>query len=375
MGKMGGVVGKQKGESMTEEKQIATVEIQDTTPAVWGDKAMVSSFAGRIKKLMPGNLNDTEALALAQYSAVLDANPFRGEIYAYTDRDGKLVLVEGYKLLIRWARRQCNYTDRYDALNAADMPKGAIGYRCHVLRDDSLKTLTTLTTVGAPWNEAFEIAAQSAVGVVTTQEQGRKPPTGWTWDEVARKRALKNALNRAYGSPSPREMAKETWVVNGVETLPKDWNESLDERSQWERERAAELNARDRERRERISEVPAPEAYADLFGDEPPWGAEAIVEEGELITGGPEPEPADDFDATSYTFKSYDELYLLAVKYLGYKHALHAKRTVAKILDGEKEGLTHLGAWGLLKKHQAAKEVDAEEQDTEQEAPVEEIPF
>jgi hypothetical protein len=85
------------------------------------------------------------------------------------------------------------------------------------------------TTSRAPWDGVFEIASQEAVGVVTQKDRttsaGRPmdPPAGWNWQEVARKRALENALNRAYGAPSPKEIARECWMVGDIETTAEDW--------------------------------------------------------------------------------------------------------------------------------------------------------
>jgi hypothetical protein len=203
----------------------------------WHAREQVDALARRLQALLPGRLTRDESLTLAQYAAAMDANPFRGEIYAYTDHRGKLVLVEGYKLLVRWARRQCNFSERYEPVKGEELPEGAIGYKCRILRDDARATLSTLCTAGAPWDAAFEIVSQEAVGVVTqkdmTTSAGKPmdPPTGWTWQEVARKRALKNALNRAYGAPSPKDIARESWMVGDIETSLEDWQLAVDDAS------------------------------------------------------------------------------------------------------------------------------------------------
>lgn len=197
-------------------------------PMEWRDREDVAALAKRLQVLLPGKLTREEALLLAQYAAAMDANPFRGEVYAYSSK-GKLVLTEGYKLLTRWAKRQDGYSEHYEPLDVAELPEEDIGYTCWILRDQQLPLLKTLIDGGAPWDEAFHIAATSAVGVVTKADRTKRngdpmdPPVGWTWEEVARKRAMKNALNRAFGSPSPREIAKETWMVGDIKTTPEDW--------------------------------------------------------------------------------------------------------------------------------------------------------
>lgn len=250
-------------------KELTVVD----APIEWRSRDEVDALAKRFQVMLPGKLNRDQALALAQYSAALDANPFRGEVYAFESR-GKLVLDEGYKLLVRWARRQCNFSDRYERVRGEEsVAEDAIAFRCHILRDDAQGTLKALTEVGASWAEAFSIAAQSAVGVVTRddmfnrQNQPIPPPKGWTWEQVARKRALKNALNLAYGAPSPREIARESWTVDDVVTVPEDWSDDPD-MLPIERELAAAANAKDRQRQP--CEVDAATAYGELFDNDLP---------------------------------------------------------------------------------------------------------
>lgn len=215
----------------------------------YGTRDNIAALSRRLQAMHPDAQDAATARALAQYAIALDANPFRGEVYAFTSR-GKLVLVDGYKLLVRWAKRQMAYSERYERLTADELPDAdAIGHRCSILRDDARATLTDLVQAGATFAEAFEIAATSAVGVVVKADHSnRQPPKGWTWDQVARKRALKNALNLSHGAPSPREIAQGSWIVDDVVTIPADWHECTPEMSTHERERLAKLHARDRER-------------------------------------------------------------------------------------------------------------------------------
>ena len=88
-----------------------------------------------------------------------------------------------------------------------------------------------------------------------------------------------------------------------------------------------------------------------------------IIKEEPVVT--PETDPDDPFgnnafDPDNPTFQSYDELYYRAIEHLGYNHMEHAKNALKKITRGDTNGLTHQGAWQLLKDHQAAKEADAE---------------
>jgi|GEM_PF-6024599 len=214
---------------MSEATTLA-VQKKGDAPAEWGDREDIIALSNRLKTMMPGDLSAQEALLLAQYSAAMDANPFRGEVYAYMSQ-GKLILTEGYKLLVRWARRQCQFYERYERItnNTDTIPEDAIAFRCRILRQDAVNDLARLTEAGIP--DAYLILTTEAVGVVRKNETWSSkynkpiaPPKGWTWEDVARKRALKNALNRAYGAPSPREIAQETWQVEDTLTIPEDWD-------------------------------------------------------------------------------------------------------------------------------------------------------
>jgi hypothetical protein len=240
-------------------------EKHDVGLVEWGTRADIVALGERFKSMLPGgqNLSPVEAMALGQYAIAMGANPFRGEVYAYRDDYG-FHLVEGYKLLVRWARAKCNYTEQYVPFDAGN---GNIGYRCYILREDARDTLAMFIKAGAPWQDAYEIATSSAVGVVAAQEQRKQPPKGWTWDEVARKRALKNALNRSHGAPSMQEIATGTWEVNGVKTQPADWLDLPSAMPVYEREAEAEYRARERDRHEKATDISAPEAINDLFGD------------------------------------------------------------------------------------------------------------
>jgi hypothetical protein len=84
----------------------------------------------------------------------------------------------------------------------------------------------------------------------------------WSWDEVARKRALKNVLNRAYPMPSLEQLAKESWIVDGVETLPEDWAAPEVYATVGEAERHAQLATQQRERQEKVDGMDVEERAA-----------------------------------------------------------------------------------------------------------------
>ncbi|HUV95773.1 MAG TPA: hypothetical protein VMX14_13240 [Anaerolineae bacterium] len=219
--------------------------------AEYGDRDQVVALGKRLQTMLPGNLTLDQALTVAQYAWLMDANSLRGEIYPATIR-GRFCLIEGYKLLVRWAKRQCPYSERFEPMDPRELPEDAIGARCWILREDARPLLRDLIQGGATWREAFEIAATSAIGIVTkadrTTREGKPmdPPVSWTWQQVAEKRALKNALNRSHGAPSPREIAAMSWNVNGTRTIQADWEDCSPGLPAEARERLAEQKARAR---------------------------------------------------------------------------------------------------------------------------------
>ena len=269
---------------MSDDTKTAVVptKAKDLSRAEFGTREDIAALGGRVQAMMPGGdkLSKVEAMATAQYALTVGANPFRGEIYAYKDSRGKLQLVEGYKLLVRWAKRQCDYTEWYTPLPALN--DGDIGFTCYILRQDKHGLLEMLLKGGVDVDRAMDIVTVSAGGVVRHNEMhyARKsqyhdigdpidPPTGWTWEDVAKKRALKNALNKSHGVPSLQEIARESWVVNGREAEPEDWQDVTADMSPNEAEAIAAYNAQVRRvEATHPEEQDATDAVGDLYGDD-----------------------------------------------------------------------------------------------------------
>lgn len=337
---------------MAEETKIATVE-HEIDLEEYGSRQKVAVMGKRIKALLPGgeNLTDNQAMALAQYSIVMDANPYRGEIYGWVDNKGQFHLTDGYKLLVRWAKRQCAYVEKYERFTEG-LSSGDIGYRCLILRQDSRPFLSEMVRAGATFQEAFEIAATEGRGMIAKGEQHGYPPKGWTWEDVARKRALKNALNLAFGAPSPREIARESWIVDDVETQPEDWRDATPEMSQAEREAHAEWRARARITRDQSPEMPAETIIDELFDEPPPDYDEPeyiFPDNGEVIA----PEHWRQLPIPH----SWDELWGPDALYLklGYQHKTHAQNALKPNRVSTPEE-----AWEFLISHQESKIADGE---------------
>jgi len=245
-----------------------TREVSLTTPKptppdldldVWQSREQVEAMARRLRYMLPGGerMSLRAAMALAQYSMLVGANPFRGDVYAIVDENQpeRFELVDGYKLLVRDALNTCGFTPHYEPIAEGDPEylEGAVGFRCYVLRNDN-PHFATLVNAGVQYMEALRFCAPSAVGIVRPNEMkthsGREinPPKGWSWQERARTRALKNALRKAYASPSPEARRESAWTVGATETVPSDWYDCEPGMTTEEKEALAKVNAQSRNR-------------------------------------------------------------------------------------------------------------------------------
>lgn len=231
------------------------------------EKEGLTNLGHQIKTLLPGGekLSSNQAISLGNYALLNKANPFRGEVYGFIDFRGNLNLVDGYKLLVRWAKSISEYDEQYSErlpVGAEGIEEGDIGYRISLFRHDKKSTLREYIELGATFKEAYDLVTSEAVGIVLKKEtwsskknKAIDPPTGWSWDQVARKRALKNVLNQTYAMPSLEQLAKETWMVDGQETIPEDWAAPEIYQSTGEAEAHARLAAQERERQEKVAEM------------------------------------------------------------------------------------------------------------------------
>lgn len=287
---------------MTNGNDNQLVVINHKNLDAWGDEGQLEHMAGRITKFLPGNLQGQDALALAQMAALTGANPFRGEIYGYKDWRGKLNLVEGYKLLVRWARDKADFTTREveltdDEKSSEGVARDDIAWWCYVLRNDVKYQIKDWVEMGFKPLEAYEMVAVKAVGCVrikdTINKKTRKPidpPSGWTWAQVARKRALKNALNLSHPAPSPQELATQSWKVDGETTIPEDWD-GVEDLPENVRDEAAKGEAMKRRLRKSHPAPEAQEERVNLIRGE---------EDQDILEVSPEPEPTTKPDTANW---------------------------------------------------------------------------
>lgn len=256
------------------DKQLVLRDDEVTSLAPhYGSRREITHLANQVKTMIPGGdrLNTSEAMAVAWAAVQSDANLLRGDIYAYKDpRTGQLIIVDGYKLLVREAKRICDYqefdillTDEEKRINKLEPEDMA--YWCYVLRNDHyqsyLQEMKTAKEFGLNYREArreaLNFSATRALGVVRTFETWSKkknkpidPPKTMTWAEKAKQRGLKHALRRAYALPSPKEIAARTWDIDGTDTRAEDWEGVEIYRTRKEQEQAAKRAAWHRQAQE-----------------------------------------------------------------------------------------------------------------------------
>lgn len=199
-------------------QQVKPTSSEITNPLGWGESKELLKAGQRLQAFMPGGkkLKVEDAAMVAQYASLMDANPFRGgEVYAY-ERGGQVTLIEGYQLLTRIAKRQSEYVTKYAPLTPEErvthaVPDGAMAIKCTLLRDDRRHLIKEYKDMGATFQEAFDLVAESAIGMIASSEN--IAVVGWSRGQVAEKRALKNCIKRAFAIPSPAEVRAEAELM------------------------------------------------------------------------------------------------------------------------------------------------------------------
>jgi hypothetical protein len=255
---------------------------------LYGDFRDSVALAQRIKKTVPGadKLDDWNLVAYANYCIATGANPHR-DMHGWQDKKGNLQMCEDYKLLVRWAKAQEPYNEMYDPMEPERLKDGDIGYVCHIMRASAYQKLDLLCKAGLDPAMALEQVRTTVGGIVRAKEaQHPCNVKGWDWVMVAQKRALKNALNQAYGMPSLAEIARMSWNVDGVETQAEDWEVIQDDATPAERREVAKYKAKLRKAtKEARGNGDAVQAIAEVFDDD------ASAEYQDALSEKP-PEPA-----------------------------------------------------------------------------------
>ena len=276
-------------------------EETDASLAIWGSREKVREIAARLKKFVPGtkNMNDAEIMAYAQLVHMTGLNPCSGEIYGWDSRgdgSGELITKVYYGIMVRWAQSQEPFSTRFTT--TIDPETEDIASVCHLLRQSDRPLLKDLLANNVDYHEALDWATTQGIGVISKSERWSTrykkwidPPKGRTWAWKAEKRALEDAITRAYGEPSTKELAQQTWIVQDTLTIPTDWEDVTPEMLPAEREAMALYSAR-----RRLSPPTEPKTFAESMGE---LGFPLDVDEaaGEIVEqpqAPPEPEPAEE---------------------------------------------------------------------------------
>ena len=202
----------------------------------FGDRDEIRELAERLKMMMPGGVQYTqaEALTLAQIAVAHDLDPFNGEAWLIKDNEsgkvyGALIGIKGHR---KHAKRQSNYwgwgmnggfervTDPRK-LAEYNVQETAIVYEYKIMDEVTLeaytKNLTNMTKGGIPLEVAQKIMGPApitlGVGVWTAGERTKMKP-----HQCAMFRAEKDALKRRFdvkfrveieGQIIPAEFAEE----------------------------------------------------------------------------------------------------------------------------------------------------------------------
>ncbi len=227
----------------------------------------------QIQAILPQDFkNPLNALAFAFYCREIGANALREEIYGWEDNKGNLQVCFSYTALSRWAHGLKPFTHWFEDLEPAEIgaPKGALVVRCFILLDEKLPILEKLVKTGFPTEEAMNMVAARAEGIVEHHEMyyndgnQKAPPKTWTWKTRAETRAFRHALKRSHGMPSTKELQETAWKVGDVQTIPSDWVDISQDQPGWVREKEAELAATVRMSKERFDQMTHEEQQAQL---------------------------------------------------------------------------------------------------------------
>lgn len=187
--------------------------------AEWGDREVVDGIKRRLQVMLPNGekLSDGQLFAAAQYAQLTGLDPFAVGFYAMP-RGG---ITQHYAILVAWAQSKAPYSDRYMPLSAIERQEhgitsdDTIAFKCYIMRDDRANVLGTYIQAGMPFTDALDFLAAKGIGMVTKSDRtGRDgaidPPRGWTWERVAKKRALRDALKQSHGAPTAAELQEFT---------------------------------------------------------------------------------------------------------------------------------------------------------------------
>lgn len=200
---------------MSDESKALTIA-QDASPALWGEREEIAAIARRLRTMLPNGakLTENQLFAAGQYAKLTGLDPFTGGFTAMPDGG----IFDGYKSLVAWAQSKELYTDKYYPLTPEELAEEGYtdvvaGWKCYLIRKSQQAILLGYLQAGFSLPDALEMVATKGIGVVSKKDtigkngQEIAPPRTWTWDRVAKKRALRAAIALGYGQPTLAELA------------------------------------------------------------------------------------------------------------------------------------------------------------------------
>lgn len=190
---------------------------QNRTVALYGNKQELSTFADRIRELLPGGnkLSGQQAMALAQVSAIHGLDPFNGEVWHLPQG-----IQIGIKGLRKKARQQMgdkgNFWATFREIVDPEERKrlmidgGCLAFECRLFDTQTLQafsdTIKTLRGAEVPIDAIMRIVGDkpytTGIGVFKTGERSMMLPA-----QCAMKRAEADAIKRRFDVPF--EVAEE----------------------------------------------------------------------------------------------------------------------------------------------------------------------
>lgn len=189
-----------------------------------------------------GSLTLEEALYCVQFAISRGLNPF-GDIHIWYYH--KIYVTEHYRIMVGWANLREPFTAHYYRLDSNDdmiahgLVAGDLGVICYIMKRKDQdhfrfiygKVMEAYIKLGmgldldAISRAAYKESCAYAIGKLDPDEMMKdgKPKKidvkGWTWEQRARIRALRNALGQSHGTPTPAEIKAYAQKINPSMTI------------------------------------------------------------------------------------------------------------------------------------------------------------
>jgi len=210
---------------------------------LYGTRADLRELDKRLALMLPGKLDQSQRLALAQAAIAHNLDPFNGEIWMIPNRG----LMVGVKGLRKCARQQMkdkgNFWIDFRAIKDIDerkelqIPDGALAYEARLYDTSNILSYTgtveRLTKAGLPWEVVKDMVGSKpytiGIGMIERGENTKMKPV-----QCAMKRAEADALKRRFDVPFGMAAANDAddeavypgdWELEGSEVVDHDAKE------------------------------------------------------------------------------------------------------------------------------------------------------